>query len=617
MAANETPGSRSGSAPCRRHFFAQHASAERTIDSPCSPLDAASAREERRASGPPKSASGGTMDVRGTDGGQGSGAGGQALTSGSVCSIPDYDLIRCIGRGAFGEVWLSRNRHDGQFCAIKVFSKAKPAELGGIREYRKRAAGNPFLAPIHHVGESGEFYYYVMPLADDAKQSSTQWLPEDYEPLTLWRYLLWHGRLPIEEVLSIVSCLLNGLERLHGAGGVHCDVKPENVMRFEGVWKLGDPGLLSSTEKLSTTRGTFRFWPPEGTVDQTADLYALGKTMYLLLAGAHVELPERIEDAPLPPGVDQKAPIWRIVERACAPDPARRYRCAAEMKRDVEKLRHDSGTGWRGRFRAWLPAMPVAVLLTLVALGWAWLHRVAPTERADRSPVNAVGVAAEADPGGTDQAAVTAESSRAVRSVPLEGSVTVRTWNRDDPQRRGLAIDVPGVLPLRDGDQIRVEVTLNRPAYVYLVWISTDGTALPIHPWAPGDWSRLPDQERPLRRLALPAGQDQGWPVTGPPGMETLVLLARAKPAPYLSGLRDLFQGLPSQTLGDERPMLVRLERDVFAGSTERGLDFAAGQLDDPVLRAQRLLAERFAKEFELVRVVSFANRAGSAQQEP
>ena len=84
--------------------------------------------------------------------------------------VPDYELLRFLGRGGFGAVYLGRHRIHGEFSAIKIFSKSRAAELDGVRAYKQRAQTNPHLVPIEHVGELAEAYYYVMPLADDLRE---------------------------------------------------------------------------------------------------------------------------------------------------------------------------------------------------------------------------------------------------------------------------------------------------------------------------------------------------------------------------------------------------------------------------------------------------------------
>ena len=83
-------------------------------------------------------------------------------------------------------------------------------------------------------------------------------------------------------------------------------------------------------------------------------------------------------------------------------------------------------------------------------------------------------------------------------------------------------------MPVRTGDQVRIEARLDRPAYLYLFWISSDGKVAPLYPWKDHDWSQRPVEERKVKDAELPEIFDEvlEMPVS-PPGMETLVLLAR------------------------------------------------------------------------------------------
>jgi Domain of unknown function (DUF4384) len=128
-------------------------------------------------------------------------------------------------------------------------------------------------------------------------------------------------------------------------------------------------------------------------------------------------------------------------------------------------------------------------------------------------------------------------------------------WSQSVPARRGLRLHDSGALPLRPGDQIRVEARLNRPAYAYLVWIDSQGVAWPVYPWTPGDWTSRPPREMPVERLALPEVADDGWPMHGPRGMETLLLLARDKPLPADVRLDVLLAGLPKQLCQDPQAL--------------------------------------------------------------
>ena len=88
-------------------------------------------------------------------------------------SIPDYELLRSIGHGAYGEVWLARNV-TGSFVALKVVSRAafdydRPfeREFEGIKRFEPISRSDPSQVAILHVGRGEGFFYYVMELADD------------------------------------------------------------------------------------------------------------------------------------------------------------------------------------------------------------------------------------------------------------------------------------------------------------------------------------------------------------------------------------------------------------------------------------------------------------------
>ena len=138
---------------------------------------------------------------------------------------------------------------------------------------------------------------------------------------------------------------------------------------------------------------------------------------------------------------------------------------------------------------------------------------------------------------------------------PLAGSINILVWNDDDPSRRGLLINDPRALPLRRKDAIRVEAQVNQPAYIYLLWIGSDGRASPLYPWKPGEWTARPAKEVPVTRVSLPEKSDNGWPIEGPGGMETLVLLVCPEPMPADLDLATTLAGLPRQPALDGRSL--------------------------------------------------------------
>ena len=199
--------------------------------------------------------------------------------------IPDYRLIRPIGEGSFGTVWLGKNVHDQTHCAIKVIKENPKVELHGIREYQQRVGHHDRLIPIQHIGSVDRQLYYVMPLADNSKKVNAFDGPENYEPLTLRRFILGHGAISPKSIISIGRDLLDGLVHMHSNGCVHRDIKPENIISVNGQWVIGDPGLACSSEENISPAGTEGFRPTDGSSNPSVDCFALGRTLRLALDG--------------------------------------------------------------------------------------------------------------------------------------------------------------------------------------------------------------------------------------------------------------------------------------------------------------------------------------------
>jgi serine/threonine protein kinase len=260
--------------------------------------------------------------------------------------VPDYALERRIGKGGFGEVWVARNSHSRERRALKILSaQAQQIELDSIRVYQSSIQNHEYLVPILHVGKVGGLFYYVMPLADDARGAGWGSVDE-YQPMTLELFRLSQPPLSIDTALIVARHLLNALGHLQSHGCVHRDVKPQNILRMGGAWKLGDIGIMMERTKLDQTapRGTLWFLPPEGARDYTADLYALGKTLFLLVTGAKVPKndsePDKFSDFlagnyGLPGNDPRKEEFRQVILKACAHDPNGRFPNAGEMLQAV------------------------------------------------------------------------------------------------------------------------------------------------------------------------------------------------------------------------------------------------------------------------------------------
>jgi hypothetical protein len=209
-------------------------------------------------------------------------------------AIPDVVLLRCIGRGGFGQVWLGRNRATGALKAVKVIplrgGTADPAgrEIVSLSQLEsQRIARHPHLLDIQHVGRTAEVLFYLMDPADDVSGSPASDDP-GYRPATL-ATALERGPLPADDCLRCARQLAAGLAHLHAAGMVHRDVKPSNCLFLGRELKLADFGLLVPASAQLSRLGTVRYMPPDGRMDLRADVYAAGLVIYEMLTGLPAE----------------------------------------------------------------------------------------------------------------------------------------------------------------------------------------------------------------------------------------------------------------------------------------------------------------------------------------
>ncbi len=273
-----------------------------------------------------------------------SGSSSDAVPGGVV--VPDHQLIRRVGKGGYGEVWLARNMM-GTYRGVKLiyrsnFDNDRPfeRELAGIERYEPISRTHPGLMSILHIGGSLErgYFYYVMEVADDAVSGRTIY-PEVYDPKTLSRELARRGRLPFGECLNIVLILTAALAHLHSHSLLHRDLKPSNIVFIDGVPKLADIGLVARMGEPATFVGTEGYIPPEGPGSPMADIYSLGKVIYEMSLGKdRHHFPELPSDLYHCKDADPLMRLNEVVLKACDRDPARRYQSAAEMYEAVSSL---------------------------------------------------------------------------------------------------------------------------------------------------------------------------------------------------------------------------------------------------------------------------------------
>ena len=266
--------------------------------------------------------------------------------------IPDYSLLKVIGSGAYGEVWLARSLV-GSYVAIKVlfrdrFDDAEPyeREFRGIKRFMSLIGTHPGWVQVLHVGriDTLSCFYYVMELADDAVAPPTTPLnPDTYSPKSIRTVLDQRGALPTSECIELGIALGEAMGHLHTQGLIHRDVKPANVIFVRGLPRFADIGLVTAIARPGeelTQVGTLGYVAPEGPGAAVADLYGLGKLLYVCVTGRPVRhFPEPPTALFAGPGAKALLGLNDAILRTCETDPAERFQDAAELVEALERLR--------------------------------------------------------------------------------------------------------------------------------------------------------------------------------------------------------------------------------------------------------------------------------------
>ncbi|HLA83769.1 MAG TPA: serine/threonine-protein kinase [Thermoguttaceae bacterium] len=316
----------------------------------------------------------------------------------NVPEVPDFDLLRPIGEGGFGRVWMARNRTTGRLRAVKLIAKSRvgtadPAgrEMASITRLEATLRHHhPNLVTIHHVGQTDDHLFYVMDLADDA--GGTEPIdPERYEPATL-RRRLDDGPLDPQSCVACARQLLEGLASLHHAGMVHRDVKPANCLFIAGQLRLADFGLLTRPGVNVSRIGTEKYMPPDGRMDARADVYAAGLVIYEMLTGYSADRFPQLGDRSAAVLADPALGVLMgLTLDACSPDPQTRYADAGAMLRELDRRLARSPCPVKPGRRPWIAPLVLAVVV-LAGIGvWRrpWIQRTdAPSTPIERVSVN-------------------------------------------------------------------------------------------------------------------------------------------------------------------------------------------------------------------------------------
>lgn len=284
-----------------------------------------------------------------------------------------YRVIRPLGRGGMGAVYLARDPVLDRPVALKVLPASLPGDDSANRAlaHEARAASatdHPNIATVHDVGEAADGRLFIV-------------MPH-YEGRTL-REILLRGALPAPQAVGIARQVVAALAAAHARGIIHRDIKPANlIVTPDGLVKVLDFGVATVLRSGAGAgrAGTAAYMSPEQTrgevLDGRSDLWSVGVVLWEMLTGgrpfrgadpdavAHAVLTERPR---LPPSVP--APLRALVHRCLEKDPDRRFPDAAALLAGLARV--EAGLVRRRRFAR---LGVVAVATALAGTGTALLR---------------------------------------------------------------------------------------------------------------------------------------------------------------------------------------------------------------------------------------------------
>ncbi|HTH25253.1 MAG TPA: protein kinase [Vicinamibacterales bacterium] len=308
-------------------------------------------------------------------------------------AIGRYRIVRQLGAGGMGEVYLAEDAALKRLVAIKVVAASDGDTASHARLVREAQAAatldHPNVCAIYEVGEHGGRPFFAMQYIEGETLADR----------------IAHGPPPLRELITIAEQVADALAQAHARTIVHRDIKPQNIMlqADRGLVKVLDFGLAKPSRldhggttmpqitAAGTTAGTIAYMSPEqhrgGELTPATDVFSVGCVIHEMVGGTHPfargSAAETIaailgeEPAALPAATP--AELQRIVRKCLEKDPLRRYATAHDLLVDLRNFARDSSAGLPrattigtpSRRRAAGIVASVAVVALVAVLAWA------------------------------------------------------------------------------------------------------------------------------------------------------------------------------------------------------------------------------------------------------
>jgi serine/threonine protein kinase/Tol biopolymer transport system component len=351
-------------------------------------------------------------------------------------TVNQYEVIRELGRGGMGQVYLAQDSRLDRPVALKLLPHTFSKDPERVRRFQQEARvvsalNHPCIITIHEIGETDGLRFIVTEFVDGE---------------TL-REIIRRGERDLNRTLKIFTQVAEALAAAHSVGIVHRDIKPENIMvRGDGYVKVLDFGLAKPTvdwpgkarsresqpSNFTTSPGlilgTVKYMSPEQArgydVDARTDIFSLGVVLYESVTGSAPFTGKTNADMLIAIAGEEPKPIaeflrnaparlQQIVDKSLQKNAADRYQTVAEMRTDLEDLRDGlakhsavqsgkgatdavavlpssprlAGESVRNKVKTGLAVGTTLVVIVALAVGLYWLF-LARSKKALFSPAN-------------------------------------------------------------------------------------------------------------------------------------------------------------------------------------------------------------------------------------